>query len=106
MVRPKGGGGDAREKLIEAAGRGFRTGGYGGIGVDGLAKEAGLTSGAFYAQFDSKAEAFTVAVTEGMQCLHRGVETFQQTHGKDWLGAFVDFYLGQRMDVELNDACA
>jgi TetR/AcrR family transcriptional repressor of nem operon len=106
MVRPKGGGGDAREKLIEAAGRGFRTGGYGGIGVDGLAKEAGLTSGAFYAHFDSKAEAFAVAVTEGMQCLRYGVETFQETHGKDWLGPFVDFYLGQRMDVELNDACA
>jgi TetR/AcrR family transcriptional regulator, transcriptional repressor for nem operon len=106
MGRPKGGGGDAREKLIDAAGRGFRVGGYGGIGVDGLAKEAGLTSGAFYAHFGSKAEAFTAAVTEGMECLRRGIEQFQQTHGEDWLGPFVDFYLGERMDVELHDACA
>lgn len=106
MGKPKGGGGDAREKLIAGAGRGFRVGGYGGIGVDGLAKEAGLTSGAFYAHFGSKAEAFTVAVAEGMECLRRGIEQFQETQGENWLGAFVDFYLGPRMEVELNDACA
>jgi AcrR family transcriptional regulator len=102
----RGGGGDAREKLIEAAGRGFRTGGYGGIGVDGLAKEVGLTSGTFYAHFGSKAEAFTVAVIDGMQCLRSGIEWFQETHGEDWLGPFVDFYLGERMEVELHEACA
>jgi AcrR family transcriptional regulator len=106
MGKPKGSGGDAREKLIDAAGRGFRVGGYGGIGVDGLAREAGLTSGAFYAHFGSKAEAFTIAVTEGMECLRRGIESFQETHGESWLGPFVDFYLGPRMEVELNDACA
>lgn len=106
MAKPKGGGGDAREKLIDAAGRGFRVGGYGGVGVDGLAKEAGLTSGAFYTHFGSKAEAFTIAVTEGMECLRRGIESFQETHGETWLGPFVDFYLGPRMEAELNDACA
>ena len=58
MARSKASEGDARERLVEAAGRGFRTGGFGGAGVDALAKGAGLTSGAFYAHFDSKAEAF------------------------------------------------
>jgi len=106
MGKPKGGGGDARQKLIDAAGRGFRVGGYGGIGVDGLAKEAGLTSGAFYAHFGSKADAFTVAVSEGMECLYRGVQSFQESHGEDWIGPFVEFYLGPRMDVALSDACA
>jgi TetR/AcrR family transcriptional repressor of nem operon len=52
MARAKKDEGDARERLVEAAGRGF------GAGVDALAKGAGLTSGAFYAHFDSKAEAF------------------------------------------------
>jgi AcrR family transcriptional regulator len=46
MARPKDDG-DARMRLVEAAGRGFRTGGFGGAGVDALAKGAGLTSGAF-----------------------------------------------------------
>jgi len=106
MARPKGGGGDARQKLIGGIGRGFRTGGFGGIGVDGLAKEAGLTSGAFYAQFGSKAEAFTIAVREGLTFLHGGIAMFQAEHGDAWLAPFVDFYLGPRMEVDLNEACA
>lgn len=106
MARPKGGGGDAREKLIEGMGRGFRIGGFGGIGVDALAKEAGLTSGAFYAQFGSKAEAFTVAVTDGLAFLRRAIEATQNEHGPNWLPAFVDLYLGPRMEVPLCEACA
>lgn len=105
MARPKGGGGDARERLVAAIGRGFRNGGFGGIGVDGLAKEAGLTSGAFYAHFKSKADAFTVALTEGLRGLGQVVEAFQQAHGDAWLPRFVDFYLGERMAVELAEAC-
>jgi TetR/AcrR family transcriptional regulator, transcriptional repressor for nem operon len=58
MARAKKDEGDARDRLVEAAGRGFRAGGFGVAGVDALAKGAGLTSGAFYAHFDSKAEAF------------------------------------------------
>jgi AcrR family transcriptional regulator len=55
-----------RQRILEAAGRSFRKGGFGGIGVDGLAKEAGLTSGAFYVHFGSKAEAFRESVQQGM----------------------------------------
>lgn len=106
MGRPKGGGGDARERLLGAIGRGFRTGGFGGIGVDGLAREAGLTSGAFYAQFKSKTEAFTVAVTEGLRLLGAAVEAHQREHGADWLPPFVAFYLGERMALGLEEACA
>lgn len=106
MARPKGGGGDALEKLIGGIGRGFRAGGYGGIGVDGLAKEAGLTSGAFYAHFGSKAEAFTVAVREGLRFLRGAIETFQAEHGDAWLAPFVEFYLGPRMEVAMPEACA
>lgn len=48
--------------MLEAAGRAFRSPGYDGIGVDGLAKGAGVTSGAFYAHFGSKAAAFDAAI--------------------------------------------
>ena len=37
---------ETRQRILDAAGRGFRKGGYDGIGVDGLAKQAGVTSGA------------------------------------------------------------
>jgi TetR/AcrR family transcriptional regulator, transcriptional repressor for nem operon len=105
MARPKNSEGDARERLVEAAARGFRTGGFGGAGVDALAKGAGLTSGAFYAHFDSKAEAFRLVVADSLALLRNGVIAFQKRHGRNWRDPFVDFYLGERMQVGLDQAC-
>jgi len=106
MARPKGTGADARERLVAAAGRGFRKGGFGGIGVDALAKEAGLTSGAFYAHLGSKAGAFRIALDDGLAYLLNGIQEFQMRHGEDWRDRFVDFYLGDRMATGLDEACA
>lgn len=105
MGRPKGSSNNARQRLIEAAGRGFRQGGFGGVGVDALAKEAGLTSGAFYSHFGSKAEAFRCAVSNGLEVMKRGIEAFQAAHGANWHDAFIDFYFGERMNAELAEAC-
>jgi TetR/AcrR family transcriptional repressor of nem operon len=105
MSRLKKDNGDVQAKLVEAAGRGFRTGGFGGAGVDALARGAGLTSGAFYAHFGSKAEAFRQAVTDGLSFLRAGILKFQQSHGRNWREPFIDFYLGERMQVVLEEAC-
>jgi TetR/AcrR family transcriptional regulator, transcriptional repressor for nem operon len=105
MTRTKAGEGDARARLLDAAGRGFRTGGFGGAGVDALAKGAGLTSGAFYAHFGSKAEVFRLAVADGLAFLRNGVLSFRERHGRNWREAFIDFYLGPRMEVALDEAC-
>jgi TetR/AcrR family transcriptional regulator, transcriptional repressor for nem operon len=94
-----------RQRIVTAAGRGFRRGGFGGLGVDGLAKEAGVTSGAFYVHFGSKAEAFREAVREGMDELRRGVLHFQAEHGKAWWPQFVRFYLDYKRTCELGDSC-
>jgi TetR/AcrR family transcriptional regulator, transcriptional repressor for nem operon len=53
----------AREALLEAGARSFKTTGFNGIGVDGLAAAAGVTSGAFYSNFQSK-EAMLEAVID------------------------------------------
>ena len=106
MARPKKPAGEARERLLDAAGRGFRSGGFGGIGVDGLAREAGMTSGAFYAHFSSKADAFRLAVVDGISFLREGVTKFQTRHGPKWRDRFVDFYFGERMKVGIEEACA
>src|SRR5215469_13600858 len=106
MARPKSDEGDARARLLDAAGRGFRASGFGGAGVDALAKGAGLTSGAFYAHFESKADAFRLAVADGLAFLRGGIAQFQAQHGSGWRDPFVDFYLGQRMEVGLDEACA
>ena len=105
MARSNKGEGDARARLVEAAGRGFRSGGFGGAGVDALAKGAGLTSGAFYAHFDSKAEAFRLVVSEGLATLRNGIAAFQERYGRGWRDPFVDFYLGERMELGISEAC-
>lgn len=97
---------EARARMIAAAGRGFRRKGFGGIGVDGLAKEAEVTSGAFYSHFSSKDAALREAVASGIEELRAGVESFQTTHGDDWAEAFVDFYLGEKRTCELGESCA
>lgn len=96
----------SRAKILASAGRGFRVSGYGGLGVDGLAKQAGVTSGAFYGHFASKAEAFRAAVSEGLNDVVRGVESSQKSAGSTWRSDFVEFYLNQRRTCELSEACA
>lgn len=96
---------ESRARILAAVGRGFRRHGLGGIGVDGLAKEAGVTSGAFYGHFVSKGNAFEAAAEAGLVELREGVERFQGEHGDLWLEAFVDFYLGFKRTCELDNAC-
>lgn len=94
-----------RQRILEAAGRGFRKGGFGGVGVDGLAKEAGVTSGAFYVHFDSKAAAFQASVSQGMLALKQGLHHFQASHGANWWPEFVRFYLGEKRLCHLEESC-
>jgi AcrR family transcriptional regulator len=46
----------AREAILHAGAKALRTNGFNGIGVDGLASTAGVTSGAFYSNFSNKEE--------------------------------------------------
>ena len=97
---------ESRRRVLLAAGRCFRKQGYEGVGVDGLAKEAGVTSGSFYWHFPSKEAAFKEAVETGMRELRDGVEGFQAELGLKWLEAFVDFYLGSKRTCDLTESCA
>lgn len=97
---------ETRHRILEAAGRGFRKGGYGGVGVDSLAKEAGVTSGAFYVHFESKAVAFRESVVQGMSELKEGVTHFQTQFGRNWWAKFVRFYLGEKRECDLAESCA
>lgn len=95
-----------RQRIADAAGRGFRKSGFGGVGVDGLAKEAGVTSGAFYVHFGSKSAAFAEAVTQGMAELKEGVLYFQAQHGRAWWPEFVRFYLNAKRSCDLSESCS
>jgi len=97
---------EARARVLDAAGRGFRRLGFGGIGVDGLAKEAGVTSGAFYGHFPSKAAAFKAAAVAGLAQLREGIDELRANEGDAWLAKFVDFYMSVRRTCDLGDSCA
>ncbi|MES2907560.1 MAG: TetR family transcriptional regulator [Pseudomonadota bacterium] len=56
----------SRERLIQAGGALARQSGFAGTGLDALAAAANLTSGAFYAQFRSKAELLDAIVSHDM----------------------------------------
>jgi len=96
---------ESRARILASAGRGFRSRGYGALGVDGLAKEAGVTHGAFYAHFKSKAAAFREAVVAGMGDLRAGIERTREA-GPGWRERFIDFYLGDRRTCDLAESCA
>lgn len=56
----------SRERLIQAGGALAKQAGFAGTGLDALAAAASLTSGAFYAQFRSKAELLAAIVSHDM----------------------------------------
>ena len=91
--------------ILAAAERGFRLGGYGGVGVDGLAQEAGVTSGAFYKHFPSKAAAFEAAINAGMERYANNVERLRAEFGDKWLAALIDYYLSRQHRENIAEGC-
>ena len=94
-----------RREILDAASTGFREEGFNGLGVDGLAKRAGMTSGAFYGHFSSKGDAFQEVVTLGLQDYGQAVRQFQNEHGAAWAEKFLDYYLGKEHVDDLSHSC-
>ncbi len=97
---------ETRARIVDAAGRLFRQEGYGGSGIDGLTKAAGVTNGAFYGHFKSKREAFRTAMVAGLDELRQGIAAIKAGTRENWLRTFVDFYLGPKRTCDIGDSCA
>lgn len=97
---------DTRQRMLVAASRGFRSQGFAGIGVDAIAKQAGATSGAFYAHLGSKNGAFKAALELGLNEVIAAIPQFQKEHGAKWVAAFADYYLGAAHRNDLETGCA
>ncbi|MCW5699868.1 MAG: TetR/AcrR family transcriptional regulator, partial [Rhodospirillales bacterium] len=97
---------ETRKRILEAAGRGFRGHGYAGIGVDGVAREAGVTSGAFYAHFGSKDAAFRMALESGLDEVIEAIPRYRREHGPQWIDAFAAYYLSEAHREDLACGCA
>ncbi|MFV1850065.1 MAG: TetR/AcrR family transcriptional regulator [Thalassospira sp.] len=97
---------ETRRNILDAASRGFREFGFAGVGVDGIAKSANATSGAFYAHFGSKDGAFRAALDLGLDEVIDGIPRFQRDFGDGWTEAFIDYYLGRAHRDDLACGCA
>jgi len=95
-----------RKRMLDAAGRCFRSKGYTGIGVDGIAKAAEVTSGALYAHFGSKDGAFDAALAAGLDEVIDAIPKYRREFGSGWVAAFADYYLGKAHRDDLACGCA
>ncbi|TVZ41588.1 TetR family transcriptional regulator [Alteromonadaceae bacterium 2753L.S.0a.02] len=94
-----------RSHILKAAGQGFREEGFGGLGINGLAQRAGLTSGAFYGHFKSKNEAFQEVVNQGLNDYEDAIAQFGEQYGEAWQEHFLNFYLGNTHVEDLCNSC-
>lgn len=97
---------ETRAKIIDASSRGFRKNGYAGIGVDGLAQLAGVTSGAFYAHMKSKNAAFQGALNIGLRDVIDAIPKLQKLHGAQWVEVFVEYYFSKSHREDMECGCA
>ena len=97
---------ETRQNMIAAANRNFRSFGYNGVGVDAIAKDAKVTSGAFYAHLKSKDAAFAIAVESGLDEVIDAIPKYQKDHGKKWVEAFASYYLGKSHRDNMACGCA
>jgi AcrR family transcriptional regulator len=74
--------------------------------VNTLAKDAGVTSGAFYGYFRSKEDAFIAAVTDGLAEYRGNIKAFQTNYGDDWAVALADYYVSRQHRQDLACGCA
>ena len=85
-----------RERMLKAASRLFRENGFTGVGVDDLAREAGLSYGTLYSQFGSKEGLAAAAVSTSLgesAANWRLVAGAERAAGGDPFAALVELYL-------------
>lgn len=83
------------DKIVKTAARAIRRGGFHGVGVADIMKEAGLTHGGFYAHFGSRnallVEAADAASAQSAASLNKAA---QEAGPQDAMQAILDMYLG------------
>lgn len=98
----------SHERIVAAAARAIRRGGFQGVGVADIMKEAGLTHGGFYAHFSSRnallAEALERAGQDTAARTRDDLAT-RQSRGASPLRALVEGYLSDRHLGDIETGC-
>ncbi len=98
----------SHERIVATAARAIRRGGFQGVGVADIMKEAGLTHGGFYAHFSSRnallAEALERAGQDSAARVN-AVTTARQARGASALRALVEGYLSAQHLADVETGC-
>jgi TetR/AcrR family transcriptional repressor of nem operon len=94
-----------RQTVIDVASRLFRQHGFDGIGLKDLMEGAGLTQGAFYKQFASKADLAAQASRRAMERAFNRFSAAGAANPDDPLGAAIALYLSAEHCEEKMDGC-
>jgi AcrR family transcriptional regulator len=99
----------SHERIVAAAARAIRRGGFQGVGVADIMKEAGLTHGGFYAHFNSRDALLAEALERAGRdtaARTRDDRATRQSRGASPLRALVEGYLSERHLGDIETGCA
>ncbi|MEJ6472953.1 TetR/AcrR family transcriptional regulator [Pseudoalteromonas piscicida] len=82
-----------RERILESSFRLFAMKGFEGVTIDGLMNNCGLTRGAFYAHFKSKAELYSEALKFRASSTKLANLKPEGISNKQWLSLLLNAYL-------------
>ncbi|MBD2100024.1 TetR/AcrR family transcriptional regulator [Leptolyngbya sp. FACHB-261] len=88
--------------IVAVASRRFRRDGFNGVGVDGVASEAGMTSGVIYSQFGSKTKLFAAVLRAGLEELRKSLS---EMDGQDALFTYLDTYFSAEHRSDPENGC-
>jgi TetR/AcrR family transcriptional repressor of nem operon len=98
-----------RERIVAAAGQGFKARGFDGVGIDELMKTAGMTHGGFYNHFASKddlaVEVLNKGFTDSLGTVAEVIDGHARS-GRAAMHALVDGYLSTEHRDHPEDGCA
>lgn len=82
-----------RQTVIDVASRLFRSHGFDGIGLKDLMRQAGLTQGAFYKQFESKEDLEAIASRRALELSLARLLAAADANATSPLDGLIDLYL-------------
>ena len=98
----------SHQRIVTAAARAIRRGGFSGVGVADVMKDAGLTHGGFYAHFGSReamlSEALTRAAQDSSADLTGRAEQLR-AQGASRLRALIEGYLSETHLADAESGC-
>jgi TetR/AcrR family transcriptional repressor of nem operon len=95
----------ARAAILAAAARPLKEKGFGGVGVDGLAAAADVTSGAIYSNFGSKEAFLEQVVAEQLGAEFAVIDDPDPDERRRRLAEFLNIYLSDEHCAAVADGC-